>query len=185
MVDEDEYASIVERRRNEDDFVVDDSECSVTDLSVTLEPNIEFIIQMDSDTTMMERNIWAWRRTRMMVSTTSFTSHLTVERCTHSLRAQLIRHIYISIVTAKKRLKEAARDGDNRLSKKARKLAENSQGPKNSILRHMQATGPGAAGRAPATKKESKYCFFYAALSISRGDVVWGFWRSFWSAVRP
>jgi hypothetical protein len=55
---------------------------------------------------------------------------------------------------AKKRLKEAARDGDDRLAKKARKLAESSLGPKNSIMRHMQAGVPGAS-RAPAEKKMS------------------------------
>ena len=64
---------------------------------------------------------------------------------------------------AKKRLKESARDGDNRLSKKARKLAESSLGPKNSILRHMQAAGPGAANRAPSSKKESSK--FHGAVS--------------------
>jgi hypothetical protein len=64
-----------------------------------------------------------------------------------TLRAYRLR------ITAKKRQKEAAKDGDNRLSKKARKLAESSLGPKNSILRHMQPGMPGAASRAPAAKK--------------------------------
>jgi hypothetical protein len=32
MVDEDEYEALVERRRNEDDFVVDDSENSAAPL---------------------------------------------------------------------------------------------------------------------------------------------------------
>jgi hypothetical protein len=38
----------------------------------------------------------------------------------------------------KKRLKDAAKDGDNKAAKKARKLAELS-GPKNSIVRHLQS----------------------------------------------
>eukprot|EP01032_Pedospumella_encystans_P013686 gene13686-15740_t len=101
MVDEDQYASIVERRRNEDDFVVDDNGLGYHD---------------DGE------------------------EHLGVGEDAYD---------------AKKRLKESARDGDNRLSKKARKLAESSLGPKNSILRHMQAAGPGAANRAPSSKKES------------------------------
>ena len=61
----------------------------------------------------------------------------------------------LPVTQAKKRLKDAAREGDNRLSKKARMLAESSQGPKGSILRHMQAGIPGAANRMPAEKKGS------------------------------
>lgn len=36
MVDEDQYASIVERRRNEDDFVVDDSKLHLSKRHVVL-----------------------------------------------------------------------------------------------------------------------------------------------------
>ena len=57
----------------------------------------------------------------------------------------LPRNIYV----AKKRLKEMARDGDSKVAKKARILAEASLGQKNSILRHMQ-TGATAAQRLPA-----------------------------------
>ena len=39
---------------------------------------------------------------------------------------------------AKKRMKDAAREGDSKVSKKAKLLAEASAGQKNSILRHMQ-----------------------------------------------
>lgn len=47
---------------------------------------------------------------------------------------------------AKKRLKEASREGDDSLSKKARRLAESSSLSKNSIIRHLQpASGLGAA----------------------------------------
>jgi len=47
---------------------------------------------------------------------------------------------------AKKRLKEASREGDDSLSKKARRLAESSSLSKSSILRHLQpANGLGAA----------------------------------------
>lgn len=78
------------------------------------------------------------------------------ENCCAYLRLQTTAE-YLPIVTspAKKRLKDAAREGDNRLTKKARMLAESSQGPKGSILRHMQAGIPGAASRMPAEKKGS------------------------------
>ncbi|KAJ1425666.1 ribonuclease H-like domain-containing protein [Ochromonadaceae sp. CCMP2298] len=55
---------------------------------------------------------------------------------------------------AKKRLKDAQRDGDNRLSKKARRLADSS-GPKGSIMRHMQAGMPTGGQRTQAEKKAS------------------------------
>lgn len=74
--------------------------------------------------------------------------------CTH-VTNNFTHDCLLLLFAAKKRLKESARDGDNRLSKKARKLAESSLGPKNSILRHMQAAGPGAGHRAPSSKKES------------------------------
>ena len=66
-------------------------------------------------------------------------------------------------IPAKKRLKESVREGDDRLSKKARRLAESSQGPKNSILRHMQSGVPGATSRTSLEKKgASKFLHIYS-----------------------
>ena len=47
---------------------------------------------------------------------------------------------------AKKRLKEMSKEGDSKLAKKARKLADDiaSSGQKNSILKHVQAGIPSA-----------------------------------------
>ena len=74
VVDEDQYASIVERRRNEDDFVVDDSK-------FTLQGNFNFLVrtairisnsspfvQMDLDITTTVKSTWALARTLMTVS---------------------------------------------------------------------------------------------------------------------
>lgn len=124
-------------------------------------------------TTMMEKSTWALQRMHMMVRRKSKRCVFLSSRHYQAILPTLPPSIPLPRA-AKKRLKEAARDGDNRLSKKARKLAESSQGPKNSILRHMQATGPGAANRAPAAKKESKCgCYLQTFSWIFGVGVCW------------
>jgi len=47
MVDEDQYASIVERRRNEDDFVVDDSKCKQFSIMKWIKHNVHSLTFAD------------------------------------------------------------------------------------------------------------------------------------------
>jgi hypothetical protein len=65
-----------------------------------------------------------------------------------------LKNTSLIVIEAKKRLKEASKEGDSKIAKKARKLAEDSQPTqKNSILRHVVQVG--AAALAP-TKKLSQ-----------------------------
>ena len=59
------------------------------------------------------------------------------------------------VYTARKRLKEAARENDQKMTKKARRIAEVSSGSQGSILKHLQ-TGISAAPKPKPTEVASK-----------------------------
>jgi hypothetical protein len=66
MVDEDEYEALVERRRNEDDFVVDDSKNSAAPVAYA-GVNFHPVLQTDLDTMTTARSTLVLEKMHLMV----------------------------------------------------------------------------------------------------------------------